>query len=113
MRASENLHDNALRHTPAGGEVRVGWRVAGGSVAIEVADTGPGIPADDLARVFDPLYRGEGSRNRKTGGAGLGLTIARRIMIAHGGDLTAANATSGGAVFTVTLPVGDRDTGHP
>jgi signal transduction histidine kinase len=110
MRAIENLLDNALRHTPAGGEVRVGWRVADGEVAIEVADTGPGIPADDLARVFDPLYRGEGSRNRKTGGAGLGLTIARRIMIAHGGDLTAANGPEAGAIFTATLPVRARNS---
>jgi signal transduction histidine kinase len=106
-RAVENLLDNALRHTPSGGEIRVGWRIAGDTVAIDVVDTGPGIPADDLPRVFDPLYRGEGSRNRRTGGAGLGLTIARRILVAHGGDLTAANAPDGGAAFTATLPATD------
>jgi signal transduction histidine kinase len=105
-RAIENLLDNALRHTPEGGAVRVGWRATGNRVAIEVADTGPGIPAADLARVFDPLYRGESSRSRKTGGAGLGLAIARRILVAHGGDLTAANGNQGGAIFTATLPLG-------
>lgn len=111
-RAIENLLDNALRHTPEGGEVRVGWRVDGDRVAIDVADTGPGIPEQDLPRIFDPLYRGEGSRNRKTGGAGLGLTIARRILVAHGGDLDAANAAPTGAVFTATLPL-DASAHHP
>ncbi len=104
-RAIENLLDNALRHTPEGGEVRVGWRIERDRVEIEVADSGPGIPEADLPRIFDPLYRGEGSRNRSTGGAGLGLAIAKRILIAHGGDLTARNAEGdGGAVFTATLP---------
>jgi signal transduction histidine kinase len=103
-RAIENLLDNALRHTPEGGEVRVGWRVDGDRVAIAVADTGPGIADADLPRIFDPLYRGEGSRNRRTGGAGLGLTITKRILLSHGGDLAAANAPDG-AVFTATLPV--------
>ncbi len=105
-RAIENLLDNALHHTPEGGQVRLGWRVDGGRAEISVADTGPGIPADDLARIFDPLYRGEGSRNRSTGGAGLGLAIAKRILVAHDGDLTAANAPAGGAIFTATLPLG-------
>jgi signal transduction histidine kinase len=103
-RAIENLLDNALRHTPEGGEVRLGWQVERDRVEISVADTGPGIPADDLARIFDPLYRGEGSRNRKTGGAGLGLAIAKRILLAHNGDLTAANGDQSGATFTATLP---------
>ena len=62
------------------------------------------LVSHDLAHVFEPLYRGETSRNRQTGGAGLGLTIARRIFQAHGGDLAAANAPEGGAVFTGTLP---------
>jgi signal transduction histidine kinase len=105
-RALENLLDNALRHTPAGGEVRVGWRVAGDNVEIEIADTGSGMPEEDLPRIFDPLYRGEGSRSRKTGGAGLGLTVARRIVQQHGGDLSAANGPAAGAVFTATLPAG-------
>ena len=105
-RAIENLLDNALRHTPEGGEMRVGWRVSGNRVEIEVADTGAGIPEADLPRIFDPLYRGETSRNRKTGGAGLGLAIAKRILVAHGGDLTARNAPDAGAILTAILPAG-------
>ena len=103
-RALENLLDNALRHTPRGGAVTVRWRAESARVTFTVADTGPGIAAHDLPHLFDPLYRGEASRNRETGGAGLGLTIARRILRAHGGDLVAANGPSGGAAFTGWLP---------
>jgi len=111
-RAVENLADNALRHTPAGGEIRVSWGTEDHQIVVRVADTGPGIAAHDLPHLFAPLYRGESSRNRQTGGAGLGLTIARRIIQAHGGDLTAANRVTGGALFTVTLPV-DRHAPEP
>lgn len=106
-RAIENLVDNALRHTPAGGEISLSWGVEGQRFVIRVTDTGPGIAAQDLPHLFTPLYRGESSRNRQTGGAGLGLAIARRIMRAHGGNLTAANRATGGAVFTATLPIGE------
>ncbi len=68
--------------------------------------SGPGIPAEEAPKLFTPLYRGEASRNRKTGGAGLGLAIARRILVAHGGELTASNGKLGGAVFTAVLPHG-------
>ncbi len=111
-RAVENLVDNALWHTPAGGEIRVSWGAEGSQFVVRVADTGPGIAAQDLPHLFTPLYRGESSRNRQTGGAGLGLATARRILQAHGGDLTAANGATGGAVFTATLPV-DRHTPVP
>lgn len=102
-RAVENLLDNALRHTPTGGSVEVAWRLESARAAFTVADTGPGIAPQDLPHLFTPLYRGETSRNRRTGGAGLGLTIARRILLAHGGDLIAANQPRGGALFTGTL----------
>jgi signal transduction histidine kinase len=104
-RAVENLLDNALRHTPAGGEIVVRWHAEAERVTFTIADTGPGIAARDLPHLFDPLYRGEVSRNRETGGVGLGLTIARRILRAHGGDLTATNRASGGAEFTGWLPL--------
>jgi signal transduction histidine kinase len=117
-RAVENLLDNALRHTPAGGTITVEWVRGSGSgnlrpktqdpepiATFTVADTGPGIAARDLPHLFEPLYRAEDSRNRETGGAGLGLTIARRILRAHGGDLTAANGPSGGAEFRGLLPL--------
>jgi signal transduction histidine kinase len=103
-RAVENLLDNALRHTPEGGEIRVNWGVEGDQIVVRVMDTGPGISSADLPHLFTPFYRGEASRNRQTGGAGLGLAIARRILQAHGGALTAANRRSGGAVFAATLP---------
>jgi signal transduction histidine kinase len=104
-RVVENLLDNALRHTPSGGAVTVGWRAEPGRLTFTVADTGPGIDARDLPHLFDPLYRGEASRNRETGGAGLGLAIARRILHTPGGDLAAANRPAGGAEFTGWLPL--------
>jgi signal transduction histidine kinase len=104
-RAVENLLDNALRHTPSGGVVRVACQSSPAGARFSVSDSGPGIPPADLPHLFTPLFRGETSRNRRTGGAGLGLTIARRILQAHHGDLSAANGAEGGAVFTGTLPV--------
>lgn len=112
-RALSNLLDNALRYTPSGGQVRVACRTEPSGVIFTIADTGPGIPAHDLPNLFAPLYRGETSRNRRTGGAGLGLTIARRILLAHGGDLSAGNGQAGGAVFTGRLPHPTRDPRQP
>jgi signal transduction histidine kinase len=102
-RVVENLLDNALRYTPSGGVVTVSCGRNGESVWLRVADTGPGILPADLPHLFAPLYRGESSRNRRTGGTGLGLTIAQRIMHAHGGDLSAENRRGGGTVFTASL----------
>jgi signal transduction histidine kinase len=103
-RVVNNLLENAIRHTPGEGRIWVQWRSDGPMLSFAVADTGPGIAAQDLPHLFTPLYRGEPSRNRQTGGTGLGLAIARRILRAHGGDLTAANGPTGGAVFTASLP---------
>jgi signal transduction histidine kinase len=83
---------------PAGG-------TSHGALTIEVEDDGPGIPPQELDRAFEPFHRGEPSRNRETGGVGLGLPIARNIFRAHGGDVTLANRPSGGLRATVTLPV--------
>jgi len=104
-RAVENLLDNALQYTPAGSEIEVSWHRDDGRAAFTVADTGPGISPSDMPHLFEPLYRGETSRNRQTGGAGLGLAIARRALLAHGGDLVAANRPTGGAEFTAWLPL--------
>src|SRR5262249_755342 len=103
-RAVENLLDNAFRHTPNGGRIVVTCAAESAGVRFSVADTGPGIAAHDLPHLFKPLFRGQTSRNRRTGGTGLGLTIARRILRAHGGDLVAGNGTGGGAMFVGTLP---------
>lgn len=102
-RVFENLLDNALRYTPEGGSIRMGWHAEQDRLVFTVTDTGPGIAPDDLPHLFTPLYRGDPSRNQHTGGSGLGLTIAQRILHAHGGDLTAKNAVHGGAIFTGSL----------
>lgn len=105
-----NLLNNALTHTPAGGSVTVEV-VAGGAcdgpamLAVSVADTGAGIAAEDLPLIFERFYRADRSRNRATGGAGLGLTIVRRLIEAHGGSVTAESALGAGSRFTFTLPV--------
>jgi signal transduction histidine kinase len=104
QRAVENLLDNAVQYTPVGGRISVRWRRQEDQLLFTIADSGSGISADDLPHLFTPLYRGAASRSRETGGAGLGLSIARRIVEVHGGALTAANGATGGAVFTGTLP---------
>jgi signal transduction histidine kinase len=100
-----NLIGNALRHTPAGGSVRVSAAPADGSVKVKVADTGEGIRPEDLPYVFERFYRGEKSRNRATGGAGLGLAIARGIIAAHGGQIYVDSQTGQGTCFTFLLPI--------
>lgn len=106
-RVLANLLSNALQHSPAGGEVCVGARRASGQVQVEVRDNGPGIPPDDLERVFERFYRGDAARARveASAGAGLGLAIARGIVEAHGGRIHAENAPEGGARFVFSLPV--------
>lgn len=103
-RAVDNLLENALRHTPSGGRITVSLSEEEHDWIMTVADTGPGIAAHDLPHIFDPLYRGEASRSRRTGGVGLGLAIARRVLQTHDGELAAANLTAGGAIFTGRLP---------
>jgi len=100
-----NLIDNALRHTPDDGLVTVSATPRGQVVAITVADTGEGIAPDDLPRVFERFYRGEKSRSREHGGAGLGLAISKGIVEAHGGVISAANNAPHGACLTFTLPL--------
>ncbi|MBI2910898.1 MAG: hypothetical protein HYY05_02060, partial [Chloroflexi bacterium] len=97
-----NLVQNALRHTPADGTVFVRALDAGSEVHVEVADTGEGIPAEELPRIFERFYQVDRARHR--GGSGLGLSIARAIVEAHGGHIWAASAPGQGATFTFTLP---------
>ncbi|GHO45913.1 sensor histidine kinase [Ktedonospora formicarum] len=104
-RALTNLLDNAVRYTPHNGAISFSWTRNEEGLVLSVADTGPGIAHKDLQHVFKPLYRGETSRNRQTGGAGLGLSIAQQVFQAHGGTLSAANQNSGGALFLGTLPL--------
>ncbi len=103
-RVLANLIGNALRYTPAGGQVQVtAVRVTSG-VQVTVQDTGPGFNPADMARVFDQFYRGEQARSRQTGGAGLGLAIAQGIVEAHDGRIWAENLPAGGALVGFILP---------
>lgn len=103
-RALANLVDNALRYTPAGGEVVVSAATEPDGLAVHVSDTGPGIPAADLPRVFDRFYRGEASRNRATGGSGLGLAIVKGVAEAHGGRVKVETAADRGTTVSFVLP---------
>ena len=100
-RAFTNLIENAATY---GSAAHVTLADKGSSVEVRIADEGPGIPADELEKVFAPFYRLERSRSRDTGGVGLGLAVARTILRAHGGDVTLANAPARGLVASVTLP---------
>ncbi len=100
-----NLLRNSLAYTDAGGELRVTLARAGTWLRIDFDDTAPGVPDKALPHLFDRLYRVESSRSRSTGGAGLGLTIARNIVAAHGGEVQAAASPLGGLRVRVELPV--------
>ena len=100
-----NLLSNALRFTPAGGQIKLGVREQAATLVLTVQDSGPGIPPEALPHVFERFYRADRSRSRAEGGSGLGLAIARQFAVAHGGTLTAANHPEGGAGFTLSLPL--------
>jgi signal transduction histidine kinase len=102
-RVLNNLVGNALRHTPPEGEVQIKARRVRGNVEICVSDTGEGIPEEDLPHIFESFYRGEKSRSRKTGGAGLGLAISRGIIQAHGGDIRVESTPGKGTAFIFTF----------
>jgi len=100
-RALANLVENAVRYA---GAARIGLAEEAGELRITVEDDGPGIPATHLEEVFEPFVRVETSRSRETGGVGLGLSIARSIVRAHGGELTLTNRQTGGLAATISLP---------
>lgn len=104
QRVFYNLLQNAIRHTPADGAVMVRAVDTGAEVQVSVVDTGEGIPADEVPRIFDRFHRVDKARSRNHGGSGLGLTIAKGIVEAHGGRIWAESATGRGATFTFTLP---------
>ncbi len=104
-RVLANLVGNALDHTPPGGTVSVIGIRQGRFIRIDVRDTGAGIAPENLPHIFDRFYRGEPARQRTTGGAGLGLAIARGLVEAHGGRIDATSRPGSGATFTVELPI--------
>ncbi|MEE8046394.1 MAG: ATP-binding protein [Dehalococcoidia bacterium] len=99
-----NLVDNALTHTPNNGIITVALRTDVTGLKMSITNSGTGISPDDLPRVFDQFYRADQSRTRATGGAGLGLTIVKRLVEAHGGDISVTSEPGQGATFTVFLP---------
>ncbi len=100
-----NFLVNAITHTPNGGKIVVAARPLGGLIEISVTDTGEGIPAKDLPNMFERFFRVDKSRGRSTGGSGLGLTIAKRLVEAHGGSVAVASEEGKGSRFSFTLPV--------
>src|SRR4029434_6780778 len=98
-----NLVENAVNYSSEDAEIRLEGARQDGRYTVTVLDSGPGIPPDDLTRVFERFYRVDKSRSRP-GGTGLGLAIVKHLVELHGGTVTAANRLQGGAAFTVTLP---------
>ncbi len=97
-----NLIDNAVKFTPAGGRVDVRVSAADSMARLDVQDTGPGIPPQELPRIWDRLFRGDLSRSER--GLGLGLSLVRAIIHAHGGEVSVDSTLGQGATFTVLLP---------
>jgi two-component system, OmpR family, phosphate regulon sensor histidine kinase PhoR len=99
----QNLLDNALQYTPAGGQIVVTASANGNEVIFTVADTGIGIPQSDLERIFERFYRVDAARSREAGGTGLGLSIARHIVDAHGGRIWVESAIGQGSQFHFSI----------
>ena len=98
-----NLMENAIKYNVPQGKVWVTTRRVGGRVRLEVADTGVGIPQEDMPKIFQRFYRVDKARSRAAGGTGLGLSIVRDAVRRHGGEITVAPRTPAGVVFTVLL----------
>ncbi|MEU6555503.1 HAMP domain-containing sensor histidine kinase [Streptomyces sp. NPDC046915] len=99
-----NLVGNAVAHTPPGTPLRIGVGTVGGHAVLEVADEGPGLTPEQSGRIFERFHRADASRNRATGGAGLGLSIVRSLVTAHAGRVEVDSAPGRGATFRVLLP---------
>ena len=106
----DNLLDNALKYTDAGGLLSVRLQRNGELARIELADSAPGVPEEDLEKLFDRLYRVESSRNRALGGAGLGLAICKNIVEAHEGSIRALPSPNGGIMIRLELPLTGNQT---
>ena len=102
-----NLVENAINYTQPGGDVAIVAAAEGAMLVITVSDNGPGIPPEDVSRVFERFYRVDKSRGRP-GGTGLGLAIVKHLADLHGGAVTVENRALGGAAFTVRLPLTPR-----
>jgi two-component system, OmpR family, phosphate regulon sensor histidine kinase PhoR len=103
-RAVSNLVDNAIKYSPEGGRIRLSAKSDDAHVLIEVADSGIGIPAEDVPRIFERFYRVDKSRSREMGGTGLGLSIVKHVVQVHGGAVDVESAVGKGSTFRVRLP---------
>lgn len=101
----QNILDNAVQYTPAGGKIAIHAGVENQQVKIGVVDTGIGIPRDDLERIFERFYRVDAARSREAGGTGLGLSIAKHLVEAHGGRIEVESEVGQGSTFSIILPV--------
>jgi two-component system phosphate regulon sensor histidine kinase PhoR len=101
----DNLVDNAVKYTPAGGRVTVRWSMAGEQACVEVEDTGVGIPERDQPRLFERFYRVDKARARELGGTGLGLSIVKHLVQAMDGEVGVRSAVRRGTTFTIRLPI--------
>jgi two-component system sensor histidine kinase BaeS len=104
-----NLLANALAYTPAGGRITVSADVAGGALTVQVDDTGPGIAPEHVPNLFERFYRVDSSRARATGGAGIGLSIVKQLVEAHGGVVGVRSVVGHGSTFSFTLPLALAD----
>lgn len=102
------LVDNAIKYTPAGGKIRLSMRTEYGECVLAVEDSGAGISAEEMPRIFDRFYRSDRARKAQSSGHGLGLSIARIIVVAHGGRLNVRSKQGIGSVFSVMLPISDE-----
>jgi two-component system phosphate regulon sensor histidine kinase PhoR len=102
--ALRNLFENAVNYSPEKGRIELSSRVEGEQIALSVADHGPGIPENDLERIFERFYRVDKSRTRDPGGTGLGLSIVKHLVELNGGHVAVANRQPHGALFTILLP---------
>jgi two-component system sensor histidine kinase BaeS len=100
-----NLLENTLRYTDAPGTLLIHTQIEDGQLEIIFADSAPAVPAESLPKLFDRLYRVDGSRNRATGGAGLGLSISYNIVIAHHGTIKATASALGGLAIHIHFPI--------
>ena len=106
-----NLLDNAIKFTPAGGGVVIRTSACNGTATLDVADTGMGMPASAIPRVFERFFRADEARSREKGGAGIGLSIVKAIVTAHGGNITVESEPSKGTCFHIQLPRTSRVSG--
>ncbi|WP_420955821.1 ATP-binding protein [Burkholderia gladioli] len=105
----QNLLENALRYTDAGGSVRVAVGASGRHVQLDVLDSHPGVPEPMLGQVFERLFRVDASRSRQSGGSGLGLALCKHIVEAHGGSIAARRSPLGGLWIMMLFPLLEPD----